>query len=182
MTRFEFNSVFVAILLAFAVSEILVSWGRLIRHRSEVKPSAFYLAITAAFLLSLLLYWFGFWAYQDVPFDEGLQTVVVILPPLVMALVAFVLTPEIIRGKQFDLEAHYFEVSRWVYPLIGLTFILAVLSDITLNISETESPVFYFVPALIMGSLGFTRRPVFHVLGLGFFWLMMLGFLFFGVA
>jgi hypothetical protein len=182
MTRFEFNSVFVAIILAFAVSEILVAWGRLIRHRAEVKLSWFYLAISPGLLLFIVLHWFGFWAYQDVPFDEGLQPVVVILPPLVLALIAFVLTPEINRGQRFDLEAYYFEVSRWVFPLLGLTMVLALVSDVALDISETESPVFYLIPAVILASVGFTQRRVIHVLGLAFYWVMGLGFLFFGVA
>jgi len=182
MTRFEFNSVFVAILLAFAVSEILVSWGRLIRHRGEVRPSGLYLGFSVLLLLFLVLHWQGFWAYRTVPFDHGLQSIVILLPPLVIALIAFILTPDITRGDQFDLEAYYFEVSRWVFPLMGLTWVLASVSDMVLDIADTEHPVFYLVSAVITGSLGFTQERRVHATVLGLLWLVALGFLFFGAT
>ena len=47
MSRFEFNTVLVSIVLAFAVSEILTGWGRLIRGRSRIASPGLYILATS---------------------------------------------------------------------------------------------------------------------------------------
>ena len=57
MSEFEFISVFVSIVLAFAMAELLMSWGRLIRaHDESSQTMLFYRLdhlVTAVDVLSL---------------------------------------------------------------------------------------------------------------------------------
>ena len=67
MSDFEFTSVVVSILIAFAFSEILASWGRIIKRWPLVKFSGLYFATSAILLLALAGHWLGMSGYRDLP-------------------------------------------------------------------------------------------------------------------
>ena len=80
MTRFEFNTVLVSIVLAFAISQILTAWGRLIRYRHRIRSPGLYLLGSSFVLIAIVVHWYGLWAYRDAPFERLLETVLVLLP------------------------------------------------------------------------------------------------------
>ena len=55
MSEFEFISVFVSIVLAFAMAELLMGWGRLIRAQGDVHHPFFFLGWSVWLLLLMCL-------------------------------------------------------------------------------------------------------------------------------
>jgi hypothetical protein len=129
MSRFEFNTVLVSIVLAFAISELLTAWGRLIRHRARVRSVGIFVLASSWVLAAMVGHWFGFWAYREAPFDQYIQTVLVLLPSLVIALVCYIWVPDIPSQGEFDTEQHYFESARWTLSLIALFLVLGATAD-----------------------------------------------------
>ena len=67
MSDFEFTSVVVSILIAFAFSEVLSTWGRIIKRRRQIKFSGLYLGTSVLLLLALLGHWLGMSGYRALP-------------------------------------------------------------------------------------------------------------------
>ncbi|MGI9432324.1 MAG: hypothetical protein ACR2PQ_08930, partial [Myxococcota bacterium] len=111
MSRFEFNSVLVSIMLAFAAAELVTAWGRVLRRPEVFGFSLRFFLLSSWLLVSLVLHWFGLWGYREVPFDTPFQSLVILLPALMLALVTKVLTPDVVAGAG-ALERHYESVSR----------------------------------------------------------------------
>lgn len=132
MTEFEFISVFVSIVVAFAMAELLMGWGRLIRARDRIARPAFFIGWTSWLLLLMSFHYLGIWEYQSVDFYNVGQLVLLLLPPIVLVLLTFVLTPEVSGDEKIDLEAHYFDVHRWFFSLSIVFLVLALLSDLML--------------------------------------------------
>jgi hypothetical protein len=164
MTRFEFNTVLVSIVLAFAISEILTAWGRLIRNRARVKSVGLFILSSSWVLLVIAGHWFGLWAYHEAPFDTFSQTILVLLPSLVIALVCFIWVPDIPTQGDFDVERHYFESSRWTASLLVLFLILGAAADRLVDNVEFGVPV-WLLSTWSAGLLAcaFTRRRFVHV-------------------
>jgi hypothetical protein len=168
MSRFEFNSVLVSIMLAFAAAQLVTAWGRVIRAPGRFGFSWEFTLLSTWLLLSLILHWFGLWAYREVPFDTALQSFLVLLPALVLALLTHILTPDADAQGPGALHQHYLSVSRVALPLCGLFMLLSGFTDIALPDVLYSGPVAYFVVAATsLAALAFTSRTSVHALVLG---------------
>lgn len=175
MSRFEFNTVLVSIVLAFAISEILTSWGRLVRHRHQVRSPGLYVLATSWVLAAIVVHWFGLWAYRDAPFDRVFETLLILLPALVIALVCFVWVPDPRASGAFDLEAHYFEGAVFTWPLVSLFIVLGGVADLLVPKVASGAPVAALLAfASLMLGLRFTRRRGVHVGVLSLSWIVYL--------
>ncbi len=173
MSRFEFNTVLVSIVLAFAISEILTAWGRLIRNRDRVQSPGLFILASSWVLLAMVVHWFGLWFYEEAPFDRLLDTLLVLLPALVIALVCFVWVPDVPASGPIDLEKHYFESGRWTLPLLGLFLVLGGVADVTVPNVAFAAPFGFLVAwALVFGALALSDRRVFHVAAFSASWLV----------
>jgi hypothetical protein len=173
MSRFEFNTVLVSIVLAFAISEILTAWGRMIRNRKCVTSPALLILASSWVLLAIIVHWFGLWAYEQAPFDRLLETVLVLLPALVIALVCFVWVPDIPTSGVLDLEKHYFEAGSWTLPLIALFMLLGAIADISVPNVSFSAPFWLLAGwASLFLALRFSRNRAFHIGVFGVSWLL----------
>jgi hypothetical protein len=164
MTQFEFGTIPVSIVLAFALSEILTAWGRLIRHRRHVSISWPYALVSVWLALAIILHWGGLWSYLEVHPDRPFYLVVLLLPSLVIALACHILTPELEGEQPVRLEEHYFGVSRWVLPLCGSHMMLATASDLLMpGVTDVGFPVLFVVIAAAFVGLAFTKSRSLHV-------------------
>ncbi|MEX0618435.1 MAG: hypothetical protein WDZ76_05890 [Pseudohongiellaceae bacterium] len=132
MSEFEFISVFVSIVVAFAMAELLMGWGRLIRSRSLLEKPWYFIGWTTWLLFLMAFHYLGIWEYQLVRFHTVGQLVLLLSPPIVLVLLTFVLTPEIVPGKRLDLDAHYFDVKQWFFALAVVFMVLAFVADMLL--------------------------------------------------
>ena len=66
MTRFEYLSVLVSIVIALGITEVTIGWGRLLQQRRRVRLSwlhAFWSLFTLFLMIQL---WWGFWNFRTV--------------------------------------------------------------------------------------------------------------------
>lgn len=138
MSKFEFISMFVSIVVAFAMAELLMGWGRLIRAHNEVEKPLFFIGWTLWLVLLMSFHYLGIWEYQIVDIHTVGQLMLMLLPPICLVLLTFVLAPDRARGVRIDLEAHYFNVKNWFFSLSILFFVLAIVADAMLpDFAET---------------------------------------------
>ena len=98
MTQFEFLAVIISIVIAFGISDILSSWGEQIRLRSSIRPYRLHLAWTVLLLLAMILAWWSLWVLRSRPEWTFPGYLMLIIPYLTLALIAYVLTPELAEG------------------------------------------------------------------------------------
>ncbi len=154
-------------MLAFAATELATTWGRIIKRPGTRIPMSFTL-LSLWIFLSLILHWFGLWSYREVPFDTPIQSLFVLLPSVVLALVTHALSPEHVPAGANALEEHYDAVAPKVLPLAGLFVVLGSISDSVLPGVHEAPPLWIF--ALSGGSiaaLGLTRKRIAHIVVLG---------------
>ena len=166
MTRFEFNSVLVSILLAFATAELVTTWGRVLRAREPVRFSWPYGLLSLWVFFSVVLHWFGLWAYREVPFDRALHSFTVVLPAVVMALLTHVLTPG--PGEEHELGEHYWGTHRRALPLAAAAMLLSGAIDLLLpGVTDAAPAAFFVASAASFLALLATRRPALHTTVIG---------------
>lgn len=106
MGRFEFNLVLVSILLAFAATEQLAVWGRVLRTLSRFGFSWPYRFSSLYVLFAIVIHWFLFWAYRDVEVNQARCLFLLILPSLFLDLRSFALAPDP-DAREPILESHW---------------------------------------------------------------------------
>ena len=171
MSEFEFISVFVSIVVAFAMAELLMGWGRLIRARDRIQRPFFFIGWTSWLLLLMCFHYLGIWEYQAVDFYNVGQLVLLLLPPIVLVLLTFVLTPEINPGQTIDLEQHYFDVHHWFFTLAIVFLLLALIADMMLPTFAATWESRLILEAIIVLSLVFvyfSNNRVAHISIMGF--------------
>jgi hypothetical protein len=129
VSKFEFIMMFVSVVVAFAMAELLMGWGKLIRARRRVSRPGL-LAGWSVWLLFIMTYhYMGFWEYQAYNFTKVTPMLLFLAAPIMMVLLTFVLTPEIRFNQSIDLEKHYFETKNWFFVMVIIFLILARASD-----------------------------------------------------
>ena len=103
MSEFEYLSVLVSIVVAFALSEIFAGWGRMIRGRDHVK--VYWVHIVATLLVAALIiqFWWSAWQYRELAINFY-HYAALLLSPLTCVLLAFVLTPTDLRRGEAGLS------------------------------------------------------------------------------
>lgn len=128
MSAFEFVLILVAIVAGFAISEILATWGRLIRARVPVRQSALF-CMASLLLLSLIVrYVWLLWLLRDVEW-HFVEFVLRFSPMLVLALAAYVIA--LPRETVSEISEHYFEQARPYFILLALFIVLWSVADLT---------------------------------------------------
>lgn len=129
MSRFEYLSVLMSIVVAFAMSEVLSGWGRLIRTRDRVRPYPLQLGWSVLTVLLMVQWWWGFWEYRDTEVGGFLSLLALLSEPLTLVLLAFVLTPQLDELGGRDLRAEYFRNRAWIFGLGALLLVELALFD-----------------------------------------------------
>ena len=125
MTQFEFLSVFISIVLALGVSDILSSWGQQVRFRHQVRHYWLHTIWGLLLLLLMIQAWWGLWRLRDRTDWLFTDNLLLILPFLLLAFLAYVFTPTISDGKG-DVKRYYFDNAPWFFGL-SAAYLLAVI-------------------------------------------------------
>jgi hypothetical protein len=129
MSHFEYLSVLLSIVIAFAMSEALSGWGQMIRMRDRVRVYPLHLGWSVMTVLMMVQWWWGFWQYRIV-LDLGFFGFLAVLSePITLVLLAFVLTPHPAELGGRDLRAEYFRNRRWIFGLAALLLVELVVVD-----------------------------------------------------
>ncbi len=172
MSDFELNTVIVSILIAFALTGILSSWGRLVEARDRVFHPSLSAAASGWIFLSLIAHWLDVSAYRDFSFERNYESLMFFLPSIVGAAAAFVMTPTLPDDGEFDLERHYFSVAPWGYRLAAAYVALAAIADLLVP-SEASTPrAVALTLTSVLLLLSFTQQPRLHRAALVVLWLL----------
>ena len=174
MSQFEFVLVFVSIVVAFAVSDILSSWGEQIRLRHKTRHYALHTAWSALLLFVMMQVWWSLWDLSEISGWTFPQYLALAVPFLTLALMAYILTPNF-DDPDTDVRAHYFEISRWFFALAAFYLTAwAFVSYVVLGnpITEPGSP-YRFAGILLMLVLAAWRNERAHVVTVFVAYLLM---------
>ena len=103
------------------------------------------MALSILLVRLLVGHWLGLSAYHAIEDIPPGWSLLILSPSFFAALAAFILAPERNGDKAVDLSAHYFRVSRWVFPLLAVFTIFAGLSDLLIPESKPLPLWFYFL-------------------------------------
>jgi hypothetical protein len=129
VSRFEYLSVLMSIVIAFAMSEVLSGWGQMIRLRDRVRVYPLHLGWSVLGVLLMVQWWWGFWQYHALE-DLGFFGFLALLSePITLVLLSFVLTPHPGELGGRDLRAEYFRNRGWIFGLAALLLIELTVVD-----------------------------------------------------
>lgn len=140
MSRFEYLSILVSIVIALAISELVQGWGALIRRRDGARPYGLHVAWTVLGLLAMVQWWWGFWQYREVDSWTFLRLFALVTNAVTVALFCYVLGAG--HAAETDLRAHSWANHRWIFGLAAFAVVqlaalgVAVLATLAGSTSE----------------------------------------------
>ncbi|MGR8950427.1 MAG: hypothetical protein ACU84Q_20480 [Gammaproteobacteria bacterium] len=149
MSQFEFFMIIASVLVAIGLTEVVGWWGQLLRSDKPIEVSRIHLGWSVVFVCNVVLYWSGFWAYNDVELTSFGQIWMLLLPTLFLILVAFALTPGTTNEEAE--RGGYFERKRSkIFGCWAAFCFLAVLADVAIVDSPTWEGA---IPGLVVVSV-----------------------------
>ena len=165
MSRFEFLMMIAAVVVAVGMTEIVGGWGRLMRTRAVVKPDWLHLGWTVVILFSLIQYWVGMWAYNQLPIDYMGQIFFLIIPTLFGVLAAFAITPDVPMEGELVVREYYWAKRAAVFLPLAAYVVAALLADLVIlgaDKVEIGDAVPFVVGAALISVLTMTKRLWIH--------------------
>lgn len=169
-TLFSYLSAFVTIVLALGLSDLLISFHRLMRRGGAVGWSALPLVAALFVLLALLTEFFSMWGLVAVERVSFVGLVFHLLPTFFIFLAASAVLPDDLGEGPFDLDAFYFAQQRYFYVTLSVAFLgdaPRALEGVPFNlraILEIVAPSGTLAAIFLV--LAFSRRRWLHWLGL----------------
>lgn len=157
-----------SLLVGFAVSEVISSWGQLIRLRDRVDTYWIHTGWMVLMLLLLIQLWWGVWDVRHVEEWGLLDMLLLLSEPMLLILAIFVFTPKVSEEDETDLEAFYWHNMRWFFLLGVGTLVVITVSNLTLDAAPvwgTENAV-RGAAALLLTVLAVWRNRRFHAVAL----------------
>ena len=122
-TLFSYVTAFVTVVIALAVTDLLMSLHRLLRARKRVRWHWLPIAASLLIWLTLLTEFFELWRYTDTSRITFYGLVMAISEPLLVFMAAAAVLPDEVPGAGMDLELFYFEERAYIWtPLLLSTF------------------------------------------------------------
>lgn len=118
MAHFEYITMVVSFVLAFAVSHTLSGWARQWTWRRERPPYPLHTVASALFLVTVVQSIWGSWIYREVPWTFGAFSLY-FASTLPLAGAAVLIHPPPKADTPPDWRAHYFDNGTAAYALIA---------------------------------------------------------------
>ena len=177
-TLFSYLSAFVTIVLALGLSDLLISFHRLMRRGQGVRWAGLPVAAALFVLLALLTEFFSMWGLVAVARVSFVGLVFHLLPTFFIFLAAIAVLPDEVGDGPFDLDAFYFSQQRYFYLTLSLAFLgdaPRALEGVPFDLGQILSILApSTLVALIFVTLAFSRRRWLHWLGLGIVFALIL--------
>ena len=159
MTRFEYLSVLVSIVIALGISEVTFSWGRLVQSRARITFSALHAFWSVFLLLLMVQFWWGFWNFRTVEHWSFVSLVAVIAEAVTLVLCALVLSPRLEGGENLDLGQLYFDNSRPFFVLGMLLLLqLAAVDALVLGSPLVHQENLFRLPGILLTGVAASSR------------------------
>jgi hypothetical protein len=115
---FEFLMILISIVLGLGVTEVLAGLGRLLRARASVRWYWIHVFFQLGIFLAILQLWWESWSFRLISEVTFPQSVILLLGPIMVFLIAHLLYPE--SGSGADLREYYFEQHALLWGLVVL--------------------------------------------------------------
>lgn len=165
MTRFEYLSVLVSIVIALGISELTISWARVFQLRAEVRTYWLHAFWSVFSLFLLIQFWWGFWRYRTVETWSLSALIMALSVVITLSLCVLMLAPRVTPDMEFDSRKTYFDNAPKFF-FLAATFILMVTAmDILVLGSSLLKTENVFRAAGAVTAMGMTRvkNEKFHV-------------------
>lgn len=153
MAKFEFTITIISIVIAFALTELMAGWGRIIRHSPRPRIDWIFAGWSAGILLTAILHWAGLWLYAEHEFESLHDLFALSAPPLLLVAIAFLLAPSPSAGAVLDLRTYFRDVSRPMLLLLAAFVLLSVVADVVVGNASVLDP-------FELGALGYALALV----------------------
>lgn len=182
MDAFSYLVTFVALIPALALTRVLGGLADLVQHHlrpvpGRVRWSGLFVLWSLALVLFNAWEWWVLWGWRHAaPYSFWIFAFLLVKPSLLL-FVSRLFMPDVERGVDVDLDAHYFSVVRWVTPLVAAYVLLDIPDTLLHGVTNFERyggwryAGFLLAWVLVVyAPLLFTRRRWLHWLlfGLGF--------------
>jgi hypothetical protein len=117
VSQFEFSIVILSIVIAISISEVLATWGRMIRYRRRIRPYWVHVGWMALMLLLAVQFWWSLWELQEWPDWGFFQYIMSLIPFLTLVVLTFLLCPDMTAEGHAELESYFYEHSSWFFAL-----------------------------------------------------------------
>ena len=118
-------TVFLSIVVALGMAELISAWGDLLRHRKQTQFYWLHAYWSLVVVFLMVQFWWGLWNFRSM--DAWTMTTLIALvgQTILLVLAAQMQSPKVDLSKPMDMRAYFFEHAR-VFFLIGvaLLFIL----------------------------------------------------------
>jgi len=164
MTRFEYLSVLVSIVIALGISEVTIAWARVLQQKATTKIYWLHGFWSIFSLFLMIQFWWGFWRYRTVESWSLLSLVTTLTVVITLSLCALMLVPRIHVDVNFDSQATYFDNSPRFFFLAGCFIVLVGVMDITVLGSPTldTENIFRGAGAIVAFGMAATRSKKIH--------------------
>lgn len=129
MSRFEYLSVLLSIVIGLGLSEVASAWGRMLRGRARIRFYPLHAFWSVFVVLMMIQFWWGFWEYREVGDWTFLRLMAVVLEALVLVIAALVLTPDEPIAAALDLRQHFYANSKLFFALGGAVIAQLAIVD-----------------------------------------------------
>jgi hypothetical protein len=166
LSRFEFLSVLLSVVLGLAIAQVLGSWGELIRSRGRVRFFWPHLGWTAFLLVTIIFSWWATWyAREQALHFSFFSYLAALLQPAALVVAVFILTPPVPSAGALDLRAHFFDNARWVFSLLAFSALIVTVGGVIIG-SDLFVTAIRATLLLVYGSLALLRDERLHRVGL----------------
>jgi hypothetical protein len=184
LDRFEFVQIPVAIILGFAISEILAGWGHQLRHRDDHPFSRLHFMGSAYILMMALRYLWVQWATRPDSWDY-VAYLLTMAPPVLIALAAHSIRfdPTVQQTDQHSLYDRSRKPVCWLlaclFP-VWMARIFYIVAASSPSPSPSPPPPLLILGGFLLSTLVFLRlattsRPREQWIGWSICWAIMLG-------
>ncbi|MEI9885997.1 MAG: hypothetical protein WDN08_05740 [Rhizomicrobium sp.] len=137
LNLFQYLGAFVTIVLALAVSDLMMSVHRLILARQRVKWHLLPIAAAVYVFLAVLSEFFSLWVNANVHAVPFLYLVLLVVVSGFAALAAFTVLPDHVPESGLDLLAYYLDNRHYLYTTLALGFVGDVARQVYLSYLTT---------------------------------------------
>jgi hypothetical protein len=117
---FQYLAAFITIVLALAISDMVMSTHRLVMARRRVKWDALALLAAIYVFLMVLSEFFSLWNNADVAYVPFFYLVLLVVVSGVSAMAAFTVLPDAVPEGTFDLRVYYDGNRRYLWLILSL--------------------------------------------------------------
>jgi hypothetical protein len=168
VTPFEHLAVLISIIVGLGIAQVLVSVHRLVQCRDRVRVYWLSLVWAAIIFVGQIEWWWASFAFRQQAVWNFFYFLFILLSPVSLFVASAFVLPELPTEAHVDLREYYFRTRGWFFGAVAMGPALDAIRRGTEAGTIRSSGVWTnVVAAVLIASLAFTRRPVYHTVVTG---------------